>query len=134
MKECTKCKVLKSLENYNKYVHKNCLKAVCKECETKRTQVWTENNKNRAERSRRNSYFKRKYGISLDEYEDMAKSQDGKCLICNEVNKRNLAVDHCHKSGKVRGLLCLNCNTGLGQFKDDPELLEKAISYLLSCF
>lgn len=59
----------------------------------------------------------------------MEVTQSGKCLICNEIPKR-LVVDHCHTSGKVRGLLCDHCNTGLGRFKDSPELLMAAIRYL----
>ena len=130
MRECTKCKVLKSLENYNKYAHKNYLKAICKECEVQRAQTWNSDNKEKLKRSSRNSSFKRKYDITLDQYEDIAKSQNNKCLICEEETKRNLAVDHCHETGKIRGLLCMNCNIGLGHFKDDIINLRKAISYL----
>ena len=57
--------------------------------------------------------------------------QDGKCAICGKRDElRRLALDHCHKTGKLRGLLCMQCNTGLGQFRDDTNLLQKAITYL----
>lgn len=63
----------------------------------------------------------------------MLHNQGNKCKICetheSEFDKR-LAVDHCHKTGKVRGLLCSSCNTSLGKFKDDPEILRRAINYL----
>jgi hypothetical protein len=58
----------------------------------------------------------------------MKKSIDFKCELCN--NKLPLAVDHCHTTGRVRGLLCSKCNTGLGQFNDDINLMKKAVKYL----
>lgn len=75
-----------------------------------------------------------KYGISADEYKQMHEKQNGKCKICNEVpaTKRGLHVDHCHDTGKVRGLLCHGCNLGIGSMKDSIHLLEKAIEYLRS--
>ena len=79
------------------------------------------------------------FDLSLDEYRKMLEAQDGKCAICNqpETHKRNgklkaLAVDHDHKSGAIRGLLCSDCNTGIGKLKDDPAILQSAIQYLTS--
>lgn len=71
-------------------------------------------------------------GVSVDDYEKMHRSQGGLCAICGKPGdgRKSLAVDHCHTSGKVRGLLCLNCNTALGHFKDNPVLLLKAALYL----
>lgn len=83
--------------------------------------------------------LQRTYGISLEEFNSMKDAQNNKCAICGNSehvinNKtgepRELAVDHCHDKGHVRGLLCTNCNKGLGHFKDDIALLEKAIVYL----
>jgi len=85
-----------------------------------------------------------KYGIDLGEYKKMLKAQGGTCMICNEkghIRKKDsrkgkggtrvpLSVDHNHKTGKIRGLLCLNCNTGIGHFKDDVDVMKKAIKYL----
>lgn len=76
--------------------------------------------------------LKKGYGISLKEYTRMKESQNNTCLICGappSENKR-LHVDHCHKSKKVRGLLCNFCNGGLGFFKDKIRSLRKAIAYL----
>lgn len=70
-----------------------------------------------------------KYGIPLSEYNRMASEQNSMCRICGEVGE-NLFVDHSHATGKVRGLLCNNCNAGLGMFRDNPEFLVSAISYL----
>jgi len=77
------------------------------------------------------------FGISLEEYNEMLRSQDGKCAICNQPETqfrqgklRALAVDHNHKSGAIRGLLCSDCNTGIGKLKDDPMVLRSAAKYL----
>ena len=75
--------------------------------------------------------LKKMFGISLAEYEEMLNKQDGKCAICRQVDKNfRLAVDHCHTSKKIRGLLCSQCNRGIGMFKDKSELLERAAEYL----
>ena len=69
--------------------------------------------------------------MTYDEFKKMLIKQDNKCAICgNEETKRRMSVDHCHKTGKVRGLLCQLCNTSLGGFQDDVNRLKKAIKYL----
>jgi hypothetical protein len=80
----------------------------------------------------REKHLKRKYGITLKEYNDILKSQNGQCKLClgPPTGKGNLHVDHDHKTGRIRGLLCNTCNAGLGNFKDDLNLLYKAIEYL----
>lgn len=74
------------------------------------------------------------YGITLDEYNILLKSQGGVCAICggteSSCDGRMLAVDHCHLTGRVRGILCSNCNRALGLFKDSPDTLRSAIKYL----
>lgn len=83
----------------------------------------------------RKSQLKRYYGITTEEYKVILETQNYRCAICGKhkdliKNGYDLAVDHCHKSGKVRGLLCSTCNLSLGGFKDSEELLLKAIIYL----
>ncbi len=78
------------------------------------------------------------HGITIDQYELMHKQQGGVCAICNQPETaikpngtiRHLAVDHCHDRNMIRGLLCTRCNLGLGGFKDNPEILKKAVDYL----
>lgn len=75
------------------------------------------------------------YGMDREDFDRMVLDQDGLCAICGLVQigeNRSLAVDHCHTTGKVRGLLCDPCNLGLGNFKDNPENLLKAAEYLKS--
>lgn len=84
---------------------------------------------------RRNYDFKRRYGITLEEYEELLLIQNGACRICEERvsnTKRTdrLMVDHCHDSLRVRGLLCHNCNALIGHAQDDVKRLRRAIKYL----
>lgn len=75
----------------------------------------------------------RLYGITLDQYHAMLEQQGERCAICQRVIKpvgRSTHIDHDHATGKVRGLLCEQCNAGLGQFKDRPEVLRAAATYL----
>ena len=89
------------------------------------------------------THIRTTYGLQADEYWKMVEEQKNLCKICNRPETRKwtkksdlaqeacrLTIDHDHKTGIVRGLLCHGCNTGLGKFKDDPELLLKAIDYL----
>lgn len=87
----------------------------------------------RLNQTRRRHDLKRKYGISDSEYAALHEAQGGKCRICGaSQGERRLAVDHCHSSGVVRGLLCGSCNQGLGFFKDDVDLMQQAIAYVLA--
>lgn len=80
---------------------------------------------------RRKGNLKTKYGISMNDYDELLRAQDFKCAICEETPiRRSLCVDHDHDTGAIRGLLCDSCNTGLGRFKDSPEALRKAADYL----
>lgn len=82
---------------------------------------------NRA-RERRNR-IKYLYGLSLEEVETMRTAQDGRCLLCLRTSEK-LAIDHCHATGKVRGLLCPRCNSFLGDVEADPTILERFTLYL----
>ena len=69
--------------------------------------------------------------LSYKEYQQLLLRQKGKCKICGGIsNGKRLSIDHDHQTGKIRGLLCDNCNFGLGWFKDNIEVLKRAISYL----
>lgn len=73
------------------------------------------------------------YGISAEKYQEMLTNQKTKCAICERHQlqfRRRLSVDHCHETGKVRGLLCDNCNHGIGLFYEKIDRLKKAIKYL----
>lgn len=108
-----------------------------------RTREWRRNNperykeqtkKYRAEHytQKRRLDLKTKYGISIEECAALSAKQGDVCAICKKIptDKFGLCVDHDHKLGKVRGLLCSRCNHGIGHFKDDVTLLKRAIKYL----
>lgn len=108
----------------------------CKECESldqkeaKQKRLAEDYEGTRSKERRHN--LKRVFGMSLEEYAIRLQTQQGVCAICGGLCKsgRRLAVDHNHTTGKIRDLLCGNCNGGLGKFQDNPELLIKAVNYL----
>ena len=94
---------------------------------------YSKNNAEKIRVEKRNRNLKSKYGITSQEFDDMAKAQGGCCAICRQPPSgrwRRLVVDHCHSSGRVRGLLCNQCNRALGFLGDDQETLDRAASYL----
>jgi hypothetical protein len=107
----------------------------CKTCHVKKNLEWSRKHP----KNRRKWKLKRKYGIELEWYEALFNAQGGVCAICGKAETEigsygpilNLSVDHDHSTGKVRGLLCTQCNRGLGVFRDDPAVLVKAAKYLL---
>lgn len=143
MKVCTVCKVEKHLDCFfNSKNTKDGKGYRCKECDK-------EVRKDSRSRSKatQEGYGRRKiawtYGISVEDYDRMLSDQGGKCAICgtdnplgegNTTARRSFSfsVDHCHDTGKVRGLLCNTCNRGLGFFRDRVDLLQKATRYLES--
>lgn len=114
-KICSKCLVSQPKENYtvnNSNTDK--LESFCKNC-------------------RRFKLLKETYNITVEDYNNMLDKQENKCFCCErhiDDLKKNLHVDHCHKTGKVRGLLCYNCNSALGSVRDSVEILKKMIIYL----
>jgi hypothetical protein len=133
---CRKCRVDKPISEFqNRMI--NIRYPLCTKCLRKREVSYRERNKEKVYRSGRNTRYKILYGITLDEYEQMAKAQGNLCSLCQKPqaqikNKKNsmLHVDHCHKTGKVRSLLCNRCNVGIAFFQECPELFQKAIHYL----
>jgi len=77
---------------------------------------------------RRDYHFRSNYGMSVEEYNAIVMAQEHKCAICERTKK--LYVDHCHKTGKVRQLLCHSCNVAIGLLQEDPNVMLKAIEYL----
>lgn len=94
---------------------------------------WAISNPDKVKLAIRKRDLWRKFKITIEEYVSLYEKQKGLCAICEEPEKENnkrLAVDHNHDTGKVRGLLCRACNTGIGLLKEKQELFEKAIKYL----
>lgn len=130
-KKCSICKENLSIQMFNKHRgKKDGLQTACRHCLKIQAKLWDSNPLNRRGRK-----LQKKYGISNEMYDTMLVEQDFKCKICDSSDTRNkstkyLVVDHDHKTGNIRGLLCDYCNVGLGRFEDDIKRLEKAIMYL----
>jgi hypothetical protein len=106
--------------------HKMC--SACSARQNQRSKTWHQKNRWAA----REYLLRRKYGLTPDAFDALLRAQGGKCTICRSVlEMTSLHVDHCHDSGLVRGLLCRSCNVGLGHFRDDPLLLQRAARYLV---
>lgn len=117
---CCGCNTFRPLSCFHGSIEKNTLSSRCRDCISA-------------------NFLRYRYNISLSDFIELRESQKDACKICGchlEINKdsslrsKKVAVDHCHRTGRVRGLLCSACNTGLGHFRDDLTLLKSAIAYL----
>lgn len=122
-KECTLCKQHLNATSFNKDSRrKDGLRSYCKNCYKEKY--------GGKEKKRKQMLFYT-YGLTTEMYEDLLKTQNNGCAICGKKpNKRPLSVDHCHKTGKIRGLLCQKHNVGIGLFDDNPDLFDAAKQYL----
>ena len=128
-KVCSSCETVKSKCEFSKdKSSKDGLSAYCNVCNRARSSAHGKS------LAGRNCRLKRSYGIDLEEYQKMLDSQGGVCKICKSPEAkgrwRQFHVDHCHKNGHVRGILCNRCNTMLGMIDDDPSALRAALKYL----
>jgi hypothetical protein len=151
MKTCTKCKVAQPNEHFRKdKSRKDGLHSHCKSCFNKQMSDYYAKNPDKCKAIANKAYVKNKhkhilrrkvyswnktYGIDITHnvYLQMLEKQEHKCAICLTLDTnfdKLLSVDHCHTTGKVRGLLCNNCNLALGNFNDNVNSLENAIKYL----
>ena len=154
-KVCTKCKKEKPLEDFGvSPFTRNGKRAACKECCNKaaRERYWKNPKKARtnarkryknndfqkAKKRYRKKDLKKKFGMTVGEYDEMLKQQKGVCAICGRPEDKlfkgqiiALSIDHDHKTGQIRGLLCSHCNTMLGLARENTHILTRAISYLI---
>jgi hypothetical protein len=150
-KYCHGCEQDRSLTEWHKSKdRKDGLATQCKHCVKKRTNQWYLDNKevhdarNRRyyrnnERQFRENAYRSKYGIGVDDYDRLFESQNGVCALCNKPESardkwtgkvRRLAIDHCHETGQVRGLLCYRCNHITGCLGDNLEAALKLVRYM----
>jgi hypothetical protein len=131
MKKCLTCEKQKPKTEFYKCSHnKDGLYYQCKSCKKQYDKLrHTKNPKYRKDNNLLN-----RYGITLEDKERMIASQNGKCAICETEldNGKHTCVDHCHTTGKIRKILCKCCNIMIGHSKENPEILKKAIKYLLT--
>jgi hypothetical protein len=163
MKTCVKCGVEQPIESFYKAPGtkdgyrgdcKGCFRARAKErypqvreANIARARKWREDNLERFQASQRRmrstpegklrqreGHLKRKYGMTIEQYDAMLEAQGGGCFICGRPPRDDISlhVDHDHSTGKIRGILCFCCNNALADFQEDPSLLRKAVEYLSS--
>ena len=132
MKTCKSCAASKNFEEfYAAASTKDGLEGKCKTCKAAADAGRRETAAYK--RQQRRKHYRAKYGITVEDYDRLFELQDGKCAICGDSDTgkfNHLCVDHDHKTGEVRGLLCNPCNKGIGCLRDDKEILKSAISYL----
>jgi hypothetical protein len=144
MKTCKRCNNEKPKTDFFKNVkRKDGVSTYCKPCQLEYQRQRYNNPENHKQhkmdrniylKNRKDSirkwYLKTTYGLTPEQYQEMYSKYDGKCYICMELKDYYLHVDHNHDTGKIRGLLCNNCNRAIGLLKDSSESLRNAIKYL----
>jgi hypothetical protein len=143
LKVCSRCKTVKTVSEF--YIGKTGKTAgqICCRCRTccvKVSKQYSSSKPEEYERIVRPYYLKKKYGISVEQYDNMLLEQNNKCAICKSDDPKSrryikgksirFSVDHCHTTGKVRGLLCAKCNNVLGLINDNPEIALRLATYL----
>ena len=130
MKTCIYCKVEQALVCFNKQPgNKDGLNNSCKKCRL----AYRSAQKKANPRKFKNYHLKHYYNITIEQYDELYLVQGGNCAICKLHSgnfERQLHVDHCHKTGQVRGLLCISCNRGIGFLQDSRTNLQAADAYL----
>lgn len=100
----------------------------------KSVKLWKKNHPDKNAHIKKVGKLKSKYGLTLDQYNTLLENQNNSCKVCKDLftNEKLTHIDHCHKTGKVRGILCLNCNLSLGYAKENIERLQGLIDYVKS--
>lgn len=134
--KCTCCKQIKENREFCRKKDARRIRrfaSKCKECDRKRVEKYA---KTRVfKKLAKQQQLKYKFSLSIERWNKMLEEQNYSCAICETAQKdlnKTLCVDHDHKTGKVRGLLCHNCNVALGSFRDNSKILVRAIEYLKS--
>lgn len=133
---CIRCKKDKPITQFS-IGNGGARRSRCKECSNGYYNAWAALNKDKIKDINKLKRIKAEYGLSPSIVEQIWNEQNRQCAICKEYIElwsKNTHIDHNHETGRVRGLLCLSCNTGLGHFKDNPNLLREAAAYLERSF
>lgn len=133
-KTCIHCDKTKELSSFVKNkTQPSGYRNICKDCHKTNELARRHKDFDKTRESDRKKNLQKSYGLSVEKYDEILSTQKGCCAICGTHQmklKKTLFVDHCHTTGKVRGLLCHNCNTILGHAKDREDILKNAIKYL----
>lgn len=146
-KWCPKCNKVMEVNSFNRATRRDGYQTYCRECHNKmqrekyandpmekvKRQIRAGRRKEKNPLVQREAELKRLYDITLKDYVKIFDQQNGVCAICLQKckTKKSLSVDHDHKTGKVRGLLCNRCNRAIGMFQDNPDILDRAKRYII---
>lgn len=134
-KRCKDCGEVKPLDEFGADKRRtDGKKSYCKPCENARKAAWTKANPDKDAESQRRARLKANYGITPEQYEEMLEAQGGRCACCGTTEPGGngaFNVDHCHDSNEIRGLLCSNCNAGIGKLGDNLDGVWQAMLYLV---
>ena len=132
MKTCIKCHATKWPGAFAFRKDRGKLSNTCKACENTRSRVWQKSNPERVKKIMRKHDLKRAFGLTPEGFDEMLDRQNGGCEICKHKfsDLRRPRIDHCHKSGKVRALLCNGCNFALGHAQENPVTLRAMAAYV----
>lgn len=130
VKKCSRCKNEKEPSLFNKRTRAaDGLDNWCKQCANEASLEYNNSPAGKAKLHKKNI---ERYGITVEQYNILHEAQNYKCAICKEPEQyfSRLSIDHCHETNRVRGLLCNNCNRGIGLLKDRADILRRAAEYL----
>ncbi len=143
---CDKCNLLLPIDKFEWRKNRPNPRKTCNKCKNKHDWETLKKDENRHKRHNKyrtylrikndekvkDSFYRSTYSVTYKEKLLMVEEQDNKCKICNKEfeNSKDTHLDHCHTTGEIRGILCSNCNKGLGCFKDNEDFLKEAIIYL----
>ena len=137
-KVCPQCLRRKRITPENFHTNRRGNVSWCRQCDVVAAVAWAKKNPERAKRNRKNHMLRKRYGITLEQFEIRLAAQGGVCAVCRkpprgkDPKQRVLHIDHDHLTGKIRDLLCFTCNAGIGSMMDSPTLLRAAADYLES--
>ena len=135
-KPCRDCGEVKPLDEFYKDSKaKDGKQGVCKPCDSVRRKAYKDADPERASMQRHRSKLKLRYGMTVEQYDELLEAQDGRCACCGTTEPgrgdNRFFVDHCHDTGEVRGLLCHKCNAGIGYLGDNVDGVWQAMLYLV---
>lgn len=134
-KVCTKCGVTKTSKWYSGPCCSACYSRQANSGRRLYSRAYAKAYRQKHPTYNKQVHLRREYGLTLEDYTSLLQKQQGLCAICLQPDPARkgstyFAVDHCHKTGIIRGLLCSRCNRALGFFKDDPDIMARAITYI----
>ena len=129
MKQCKRCGETKVIGDFT--VYRGRPTNTCRKCAYLTTKAWRLRNPERQKKIARDSWLRKRYKTTQEEYDRMFMKQGGMCAVCGSPpTRKHLDIDHCHATGKVRKLLCNACNKALGLLNDDLDRVTKLADYL----